>query len=68
VPATSLLRAATLGGAEALGFAEDLGSIAPGKRAQLIAVRVPANVPDVEEYLLSGIGPADVTWLDASPK
>jgi aminodeoxyfutalosine deaminase len=64
VPAASLLRAATVAGAEALGFAAELGSIAPGKRAQLIAVRVPRNVRDVEEYLVSGVEPADVWWLD----
>lgn len=63
VPAPSLLRAATLSGAEALGFAADLGSIEPGKRAQLIAVQVPASVRDVEEYLVSGIEPALVRWL-----
>jgi cytosine/adenosine deaminase-related metal-dependent hydrolase len=65
VPATSLLRSATLAGAEALGFAAELGSIEPGKRAQLIAVQVPAGVTDVEEYLLSGVEPALVRWLDS---
>jgi cytosine/adenosine deaminase-related metal-dependent hydrolase len=66
VPASSLLRAATLSGAEALGFGAELGSIEAGKRAQLIGVRVPPDVADVEEYLVSGIDPADVRWLDAS--
>ena len=64
VPATLLLRAATLAGAEALGFASELGSIEPGKRAELLAVPVPRSVPDVEEYLVSGIEPADIVWLD----
>lgn len=63
VPATSLLESATLAGAEALGFATELGSIAAGKRAQLLAVRLPHDVADVEEYLVSGIDPADVRWL-----
>ena len=63
VPAIALLRSATLGGAEALGFASELGSIARGKRAQLLAVRLPPHVADVEEYLVSGIDPADVRWL-----
>ena len=53
VPAARILHSATLAGAEALGFASELGSIEAGKRAQLIAVRVPAAVADVEEYLLS---------------
>lgn len=65
VPASSLLRAATLAGAEALGFGSELGSIEPGKRAQLLAVRLPPGVPDVEQYLVSGIDPADIHWLDA---
>ena len=38
--------------------------IEPGKRAALIAVRVPAGVSDVEEYLVSGIEPDAITWLD----
>jgi cytosine/adenosine deaminase-related metal-dependent hydrolase len=65
VVASRLLRSATLDGAAALGFAGDLGSIAPGKQAALIAVRVPAGVPDVEEYLVRGIAPDDIGWLDA---
>jgi cytosine/adenosine deaminase-related metal-dependent hydrolase len=64
VPATAILHSATLAGAEALGFASELGSIEPGKRAELIGVRLPAAVIDVEEYLVSGVGPADITWLD----
>ena len=63
VPAARILESATRGGAEALGFEADFGTIAPGKRADLIAVRVPAGTADVEEYLLSGIAPADVRWL-----
>ena len=57
VPAASHPRSATLAGAEALGFASELGSIEPGKRAQLLAVRLPADVADVEEYLVGGIEP-----------
>ena len=64
VPAGSLLRSATLAGAEALGFASELGSIEPGKRAELIAVRLPADLQDVEEYLVGGIQPDAITWLD----
>jgi cytosine/adenosine deaminase-related metal-dependent hydrolase len=65
VPASRILHSATLAGAEALGFASELGSIEPGKRAQLIAVEVPPSVADVEEYLLSGVDPAAVRWLDS---
>jgi cytosine/adenosine deaminase-related metal-dependent hydrolase len=64
VAAARILESATLSGAAALGFASELGSIEPGKRAQLLTVRLPAAVSDVEEYLLSGVQPADMTWLD----
>jgi cytosine/adenosine deaminase-related metal-dependent hydrolase len=63
VPAGRILESATLAGARALGFDLDFGAIEPGRRAQLLAVRLPADVPDVEEYLLGGIQPEDVTWL-----
>jgi cytosine/adenosine deaminase-related metal-dependent hydrolase len=64
VPARQLLESATLVGARALGFARELGTIQEGKRAALIAVRVPDGVADVEEYLLGGIEARDVRWLD----
>jgi len=64
VPARRLLESATRIGAESLGFGADLGTIEPGKRAELIAVRVPRGVEDVEEYLVSGIRQSDIRWLD----
>lgn len=64
VPAARILDSATLAGTQALGFDSELGSLTPGKRAQLLAVRLPAAVRDVEEYLLSGIEPGDLRWLD----
>ncbi len=63
VPASQLIASATQAGAEALGFGSELGTLEPGKRAELLAVRLPANVADVEEYLVSGVAPEDVTWL-----
>jgi len=64
VPAARLLKSATLDGADALGFGAELGSLDAGKRAELLAVRVPAHVADVEEYLVGGVEPADVRWLE----
>jgi cytosine/adenosine deaminase-related metal-dependent hydrolase len=64
VPARAILQSATQAGAEALGFSSELGTLQRGKRAQIIAVRLPSGVKDVEEYLLSGIEPGDVRWLD----
>ena len=67
VPARTLLRSATLTGAGARGFGAQFGSIEPGKRAALIAVRVPEGVSDVEEYLVSGIQPSAIQWLMSTP-
>ena len=66
VPAQALLRSATLTGATALGFGDEFGSIEPGKRAALVAVQVPAGVTDVEEYLVSGVDPAAISWVESA--
>jgi aminodeoxyfutalosine deaminase len=63
VPTSRLLDSATRAGAEALGFAGELGLLAPGARADVIAVKVPDGVTDVEEYLVSGVQPSQVRWL-----
>ena len=65
VPARALLESATKQGADALGFGDQLGTIEPGKRAELIAVVLPdaASETDVEEYLVRGITPELVTWV-----
>ena len=64
VPASAILRSATQIGAEALGFGGELGVIAPGYRALLVAVRyAEAVVGDVEEYLVNGIKSEQVTWI-----
>ena len=66
VPAARLLDSATRQGARALGFDQDFGTIEPGKSARLIAVEIPGHVEDVEEYLVSGIEPDRVRWLEQS--
>jgi aminodeoxyfutalosine deaminase len=60
VPAAAFLDSVTRQGAAALGFGREFGTIAPGKRAALVAVEVPAAVRDVEEYLVSGVPAAAV--------
>ena len=64
VSAAALVESATIQGARALGFDADYGTIEPGKRARLLAVTVPPRVYDVEEYLVSGIGPDQIRWVE----
>jgi cytosine/adenosine deaminase-related metal-dependent hydrolase len=64
VRAARLLESATRQGADALGFGTELGTLEPGKRAELVAVDLPETVEDVEEYLLSGVEPGAIRWLD----
>jgi cytosine/adenosine deaminase-related metal-dependent hydrolase len=63
LPAGRLLESATRSGAAALGLESDLGTIEPGKRAELISIDLPPQVVDVEEYLVSGITPGAVRWI-----
>ncbi len=64
VPARTLLSWATQNGAVALGLESDYGSLAPGRRARFLAVRVPESTDAVEEALVSGVVPSDVMWID----
>jgi cytosine/adenosine deaminase-related metal-dependent hydrolase len=64
VPPTTLLDSATRQGSRALGFDADFGTIEAGKLARLLAVTVPAGTDDVEEYLVSGISPDQVRWIE----
>ena len=66
VPARRLIESATIVGARALGFAQDYGSLEPGKRASLLSVRVVRGVTDVEEYLLSDLT-TEMQWAYPLP-
>jgi cytosine/adenosine deaminase-related metal-dependent hydrolase len=64
VPAASLLDSATRVGAQALGFDADFGTLEPGKRARLLTVSLSDPADDVEEYLVSGIQPEHIRWIE----
>jgi 5-methylthioadenosine/S-adenosylhomocysteine deaminase len=74
MPAHAALRAATLGGARALGLGERVGSIEAGKRADLVAValRAPQLAPcyDPVSHLVYAAGREHVThvWVDGEPR
>jgi cytosine/adenosine deaminase-related metal-dependent hydrolase len=63
VSAGALLDSATRQGARALGFDADYGTIEPGKSARLLAVSLPADTDDVEEYLVGGIEQSQIQWI-----
>ena len=65
VAAARILESATLIGARALGLDRELGTLSPGKRAEIIAVALPDGAHDVEEYLLSGIQPSQISWIES---
>jgi cytosine/adenosine deaminase-related metal-dependent hydrolase len=64
VAASRLLDSATRQGALALGMETDYGTLERGRRARLLAVAIPDGVGDVEEYLVSGVQPAQIRWIE----
>lgn len=74
LPAYAALRAATLGGAQALGIDELVGTIAPGKAADLVAValRGPELAPcyDPASHLVYAAGREHVThvWVNGEAR
>ena len=69
-PAHTLIYMATLGGARALGLADRIGSLVPGKRADLCAIRLDAAatlpVFDPASHVIYAAGREHVTdvWVD----
>ncbi len=57
VPGSTLLRMATLSGAEALGWADETGSLAPGKSADLVVVPLAGDDADPYRLLLGAEAP-----------
>lgn len=74
VPAHAALAMATIAGARAMGLAQKIGSIRPGKRADLAAVcvRGPELSPlfDPASHLVYAVGREHVShvWVDGVPK
>jgi cytosine/adenosine deaminase-related metal-dependent hydrolase len=66
VPPARLLACATTGGARALGLGHEYGTFDVGSRAAMLAVSIPAGTTDVEQYLVSGITPDLVQWIEPS--
>ena len=66
VSPSRLLACATTNGAVALGLGDQYGTIEVGTRAALLAVTIPAATADVEQYLVSGITPDRVRWIESS--
>ena len=58
IPGATLLRLATLSGAEILGWQDETGSLTPGKSADLAAVALPEDeTADPHQLVLEGNGP-----------
>lgn len=58
----TILRLGTLSGAEALGLAQETGSLSPGKWADMIAIPCPEMSVPYEKLLSSNTGP-DSIWI-----
>jgi len=65
-----VLKQGTIGGARALGLAHEIGSLVPGKKADVILIRTdqlnmaPLNVPDGQVVLAAQPRNVDTVWID----
>jgi 5-methylthioadenosine/S-adenosylhomocysteine deaminase len=72
LPAAEALRMATLGGAQALGLADEIGTLAPGKQADMVALDLGSidsqPVYDPVSHLVNVAARSDVThaWVAGS--
>jgi 5-methylthioadenosine/S-adenosylhomocysteine deaminase len=62
--AAALLRMATLGGAEALGMDDEVGALAPGRRADLVALADPGGGRPPEARAMDPAAAVDVVAVD----
>ena len=68
LPGETVLRMATLSGAEALAWADETGSLTPGKSADLVVIPVASGVADPYRAVLAGEAPVQAVlsrgqWL-----
>jgi 5-methylthioadenosine/S-adenosylhomocysteine deaminase len=74
LPAAQVVHMATLGGARALGWDDEIGSLAPGKQADVVAVDLDrlelAPVYDPLSHLVHVASRSDVThvWIGGEPR
>ncbi|MCU0295515.1 MAG: TRZ/ATZ family hydrolase [Candidatus Nanopelagicales bacterium] len=72
--ARQVLHMATLGGAQALGLDDEIGSLEPGKSADMVALDVSDHrvlpVYDIASHLVNCLGRDDVTdvWVAGQPR
>jgi aminodeoxyfutalosine deaminase len=73
IPGPTVVRMATLSGAEALGWAHETGSLTPGKSADLVLVPLSGNGDDPHKQVLRSNGSARAVmfrgrWVHGDPR
>jgi cytosine/adenosine deaminase-related metal-dependent hydrolase len=58
----AILHLGTAGGARSLGFEQQVGTLEPGKLANLVAISLPAKQGEPYEQILQGQGQRIATW------